>query len=153
MLIDMLTNLTYIDIKSRFKNRYPLLMIDVIEECEPGKWAKGYKNFTNNEWFFPAHFADNPNVPGSIMLESMLDIFCTTILMLPECDGKETADVKINNLLFKRRLLPGDRLDLSVEVNSFRRGVASGIAKGTVKGNDACSAEITICVPDLMIRM
>ena len=41
-------------------------MIDHVTEVYPGKFAKGFKNFTNNEWFFPIHFKDNPNVPGAL---------------------------------------------------------------------------------------
>ena len=57
------------------KNRYPLLFVDSISEVIPGVSAKGVKNFTYNEWFFPAHFDGDPNVPGFIQIESLvLDI-------------------------------------------------------------------------------
>ena len=52
-------------------NRYPFLMIDYVTEVIPGKSAKGYKNFTNNEWFFPIHFVGHPNVPGALQLEAL----------------------------------------------------------------------------------
>ena len=128
-------------------------MIDRCIEIEPGVYAKGYKNFSNNERFFPAHFKENPKVPGSVMLESMLDMFVMAIVTLPECEGKETADVKVNNLLFKRKIVPGERLDLECQIQSFRRGIATGNAIGTVDNQIACSCEITVCVPDLMVTM
>lgn len=149
----MITNVGAAEIDKFFKNKYPLLMIDRCTEIESGVYAKGYKNFSNNEWFFPAHFNKNPNVPGSIMLESMLDMFVMAIVTLPECEGKETADVKVNNLLFKRKIAPGERLDLECQILSFRRGIATGNARGTVDGQIACSCEITVCVPDLMVTM
>ncbi len=149
----MLKNFGPIEIDRFFKNKYPLLMVDFISELEPGKWSRGYKNFSNNEWFFPVHFKDNPNVPGSIMLEAMLDIFVMTIVTLPECEGKETADVKVNNLLFKRKIMPGERLDMDCQVDSFRRGIASGKVVGKVGVQLACSCDVVICVPDLMISM
>lgn len=130
----MLQNLIYSDIESYFKNRYPLLMIDVVEEVEPGKYAKGYKNFSNNEWFFPAHFADNPNVPGTILLESMLDMMCMAILTLPECKGKETADIRINNLLFRNKVVPGQRIDIVANILKWRRGIASGNCECRIGG-------------------
>lgn len=149
----MLKNVGPIEIDRYFKNKYPLLMVDFISEMEPGKWSKGYKNFSNNEWFFPIHFKGNPNVPGSIMLEAMLDIFVMTIITLPECEGKETADVKVNNLLFKRKIMPGERLDMDCQVDSFRRGIATGKVIGKVDNQLACSCDVVICVPDLMISM
>lgn len=149
----MMKNVGATEIDKFFKNKYPLLMIDRCTEIEPGVYAKGYKNFSNNEWFFPAHFRDNPNVPGSIMLEAMLDMFVMAIVTLPECEGKETADVKVNNLLFKRKIVPGERLDIEVKIESFRRGIATGNAIGTVDGKIACSSDITVCVPDLMVTM
>ncbi len=149
----MLQNLIYSDIESYFKNRYPLLMIDVVEEVEPGKYAKGYKNFSNNEWFFPAHFADNPNVPGTILLESMLDMMCMAILTLPECKGKETADIRINNLLFRNKVIPGQRMDIVANISKWRRGIASGNSECRIDGKIVCSADIEIAVPDLMIKM
>ena len=149
----MLKNIGSIEIDRYFKNKYPLLMVDFISELEPGKRSKGYKNFSNNEWFFPIHFKDNPNVPGSIMLEAMLDIFVMTIVTLPECEGKETADVKVNNLLFKRKIIPGERLDMECQVDSFRRGIASGKVVGKVGDQFTCSCDVVICVPDLMISM
>jgi len=147
----MIQNVGPTEIDRLFKNKYPLLMIDFVNELEPGVIVKGFKNFSNNEWFFPVHFKDNPNVPGSVMLEAMLDMFVMAIVSLPECYGKETADVKVNNLLFKRKIKPAERLDIVCNVASFRRGVASGNAEGRVNGELACSCEITICVPDLMI--
>ena len=47
-------------------HRYPFLMIDKVTEVSPGKYARGYKNLTNNEWFFPKHFEGNPNMPGAL---------------------------------------------------------------------------------------
>lgn len=146
----MIQNIGPSQIDKLFKNKYPLLMIDVVTEVEPGVYSKGFKNFTNNEWFFPVHFTENPNVPGSIMLESMLNMFIMAIVTLPECEGKETADARVNNLLFKRKIVPGERLDLECKVISFRRGIATGQAVGSVNGSIACSCEIIICVPDLL---
>lgn len=149
----MIRNIGPAEIAKLFKNKYPLLMIDYITEVEPGEGIKGYKNFSNNEYFFPAHFKGNPNVPGSILLEAMLDMFVMSIVSLPDVHGKETADVRVDKLLFKRRVVPGERLDIECKVESFRRGIATGKAVGRVNGKLACSCSIVICVPDLMIHI
>ena len=57
-------------------NRYPFLMIDYVTKVIPGKEAKGFKNFTNNEWFFPIHFPGHPNVPGALQLEALAQSGC-----------------------------------------------------------------------------
>ena len=60
------------------QNRYPLLFIDYVETVKVGKYAKGHKNFSYNEWFFPAHFEDEPNVPGFVQMEALTQMFLMT---------------------------------------------------------------------------
>lgn len=57
-------NIDAFEIQKFQQNRYPLLFIDYVEEAIAGKSAKGHKNFSFNEWYFPAHFEDEPNVPA-----------------------------------------------------------------------------------------
>lgn len=145
-----LLDLNVVDIKRYLKNRYPILMLDRVDEIIQGKSARGFKNFTYNEWFFPGHFENNPNVPGVITLEVLLEIFIMSFITLPECLGKETADVKVDKLKFSKQIVPGDKFDVSAELKSFRRGVAIGFCAGYVAGKKACSCELTICVPDIV---
>ena len=65
----ILKSLDIIDIQQYQQNKHPLLFIDYVEEVTVGKNAKGFKNFTYNEWFFPAHFEDEPNVPGFVQIK------------------------------------------------------------------------------------
>ena len=69
-------------IKDSQQNRYPLLFIDKILEAVPGERATGLKCWTYNEWFFPAHYEDEPNVPGFIQVESLVQTFIMTFLSL-----------------------------------------------------------------------
>lgn len=71
------------------QNRYPCFFVDKIVEAVPGEYAKGYKNFTYNEWFFPAHFEDEPNVPGFVQIETLTQVFLMTFLTFPENKGKK----------------------------------------------------------------
>lgn len=132
------------------QNRYPLLFIDYIEEVIPGKSAVGFKNFTFNEWFFPAHFADEPSVPGFVQVESLTQIFLMTFLSLPGNKGKKTGFVSIENAKFKKKIIPGDRLDIKAELKSYRRGLAKGISVGRIKDEIACSLDLVIVVPDIL---
>jgi 3-hydroxyacyl-[acyl-carrier-protein] dehydratase len=86
------------------RNRYPLLFVDNVYDVEPGVKATGLKCFTYNEWFFPAHFDDEPNVPGFIQVETLVQTFIMTILRLEGLQGKKTNFLKINNVNFKRNV-------------------------------------------------
>ncbi len=132
--------------------KYPVLMIDYIEKVVPGKYARGYKNFTYNEWFFQGHFEDDPNVPSSIMLESLSQTMLMTFLTLPEYKKMHTACLKINNVVFKRRIIPGERMDTSAELKAARGGVFAGHVKGTVEGELACEADYVIGIPDIIAQ-
>ncbi len=132
------------------QNRYPLLFIDFVEEVIPGKSAKGHKNFTFIEWFFPAHFADEPNVPGFIQIEALTQLFLMTFLTLPGNKGKKTGFISIDNARFKRQIIPGDRLDIHAELKSYRRGLAKGNSVGYVKNEVACNADLIIAIPDIL---
>ena len=148
--MEKLTNLDAYGIQQYQQNRYPLLFVDYITEALPGKSAKGFKNFSYNEWFFPAHFEDEPNVPGFVQIESLTQVFLMTFLTLPECKGKKTGFVSIKNARFRKKIIPGDKLETEAELLSFRHGFAKGKAKGYVNGELACEVELEIAVPDIM---
>ncbi len=146
--------LTHIDayaIQQYQQNRYPLLFVDEIEEAVPGQSARGYKNFTYNEWFFPAHFEDEPNVPGFVQIEALTQVFLMTFLTIPEYKGKKTGFIEVKSR-FRKKIVPGNRLDVEAELHRFRRGLAQGISKGYVKGELACQAELQIAIPDVMLQ-
>src|SRR5574344_515107 len=97
----VLNNLDAIEIQKYQQNRYPCFFIDFLEEVVVGKSARGYKNFSFNEWFFPAHFPDEPNVPGFIQVEMLTQVFLMTFLTYPEYKGKKTGFVSIDGATFK----------------------------------------------------
>ena len=138
------------DIQQYQQNRYPLFFLDVIEEVIPGEYVRAKKNFTYDEWFFPAHFADEPNVPGFIQMEILAQTFIMTFLTMPEHKGKKTAFLNVDNLRFRRKLEPGDTLIIEARLKSFRRGVAQGHVEATVEGEFALSADLKIGLPDIM---
>lgn len=125
-------------------------MLDFVEEVLPGKYAKGYKNFTYNEWFFPGHFEDDPNVPSSIMLEALSQMMLMTFLTKPEYKKKHTACLKVNNVEFKRKIIPGERMDMMAELKMARGGVFIGYVEGSVNGDLAVKADYVIGIPDII---
>ncbi len=130
-------------------NRYPFLMIDCVTKFSPGKFANGYKNFSNNEWFFPIHFKDNPNVPGAIQLEAMAQMLTVAITTLPGLKGKVTHALE-HNVKFKREIKPGEKLILKTKVLSWKRGICDGFAQGFVKNQLACEAKMKITIPEIL---
>lgn len=149
---NILYNIDAYEIQQYQQNRYPCFFIDFIKEAIPGKSALGYKNFTFNEWFFPAHFADEPNVPGFIQIETLTQVFLMTFLTIPGNEGKKTGFISIDNAKFKRKIIPGDRLEIKAELKSYRHGLAKGTSVGYVDGRIACQADLVIAIPDVLIN-
>ena len=129
-------------------NRYPFLMIDHVTKFIPGKYADGYKNFTNNEWFFPIHFKNNPNVPGALQLEAMAQMLTIAITTLPGLKGKITHALE-HTVKFKREIKPGEQLILKTKVLSWKRGICDGFAPGFVGKELACEANMKITIPEI----
>ena len=132
------------------QNRYPQLFVDSIVDVIPGVSARGFKNFTYNEWFFPSHFADDPNVPGHIQIECLVQTFIMTFLCMDLYRGMKTNFVSINNAYFKRKIIPGERLEIRATLDSFKRGIAKGSAESFVGEEIACSADFLITLPDVL---
>lgn len=130
-------------------NRYPFLMIDRVTAVLPGRYARGYKNLTNNEWYFPKHFPGGPNMPGALQLEALAQMLTVAITTLPGMEGKETHALS-HQVRFRKEVKPGDRFDIETEVLSWRRGVCKGKGVAKVDGEVVCEAEMMITIPDLL---
>ena len=148
--MEALYDLGAYEIQQYQQNRYPVLLIDVIEEARPGEYARARKNFTYNEWYFPAHFQDEPNVPGFVQMELLAQTFIMTFLTIPEHKGKKTAFLNVDKLKFRRKIVPGDTAIIEATLKSFKRGVAQGHVECTVNGEFALSADLKIGLPDIM---
>ena len=130
-------------------NRYPFLMIDYVTDVEPGKYAKGFKNLTNNEWYFPIHFPKGPNMPGALQLEAMAQMLTVAITTLPGNKGKVTHAIS-HQVRFRREIVPGEKLEIETKVLSWKRGLCKGLGKGIVSGEIACEAEMIITIPEIL---
>ena len=148
---NVLRNLGAYEIQQYQQNRYPCFFVDYIEEVVVGKYAKGYKNFTYNEWFFPPHFADDPNVPNFVQTETLIQVFLMTFLTIPENKGKKASGVSMNNVKFKKKIIPGNRLDVVAELDSYKRGLAKGKVTGYINGEMAVYLEAVVSVTDVML--
>lgn len=136
------------ELKKYQPNRYPFLMIDRVTEVVPGKYAKGYKNLTNNEWYFPVHFPGNPNMPGCLQVEAMSQMLTVAITTCEGMEGKVAHGYKVN-VTFHEEVRPGDRLDIVAEVYSFKRGLCKGHAAAYVDGKLVSEMDNTILIPEI----
>ena len=134
------------------QNRYPLLFIDEITEAVPGQYARGKKAFSYNEWYFPAHFEGDPNVPGFVQIESLVQVFLMTFLTIDGNAGQKTSFVSLEGAKFKRKIIPGETLNIYAKLEYFKRGIAKGFAESDVNGEPALSASFMIAVPDILAK-
>jgi 3-hydroxyacyl-[acyl-carrier-protein] dehydratase len=130
------------------QNRPPYLMIDFAEEVVPGKLAKGYKDFKEDEWFFQVHWPRDPNVPGMLQIEALVQMSALSILSLPGNKGKVMYLTSANNIKFVKKIIPNKRLYIETKVKSFKRGLAICEGLGLIEKQIACKAEFNLILPE-----
>ena len=131
-------------------NRYPYLFLDHVTEIQPGKFAKGYKHYTVNEWFFPVHYPTMPNVPGLLQLEALSHLAILTFLALPGNQGLITNSLRVNNAKFLSRVVPGQTFQMEAQLHSWKRGIAKCSTQGFVDGEEVSSADWIFTIPNIL---
>lgn len=129
-------------------HRQPFLLIDTVEELEPGVKAVARKCVTYNEPFFAGHFPAEPVMPGVLIIEALAQTGAVAILSKPENKGKIAFFGGISQAKFKRKVVPGDVLTLETEIIKAKGPIGVGSAKAYVDGKLAVSAELTFAVSD-----
>jgi 3-hydroxyacyl-[acyl-carrier-protein] dehydratase len=105
-------------------HRYPFLLVDRIEEIEPGNKVNGYKNVTINEPFFQGHFPGHPIMPGVLILEAMAQVGGAYVTVVDKIEkDRVTYFVGIDKARFRKPVMPGDVLRLELDLLSRRRGI------------------------------
>ena len=136
------------EIQEIIPHRYPFLLIDKIEELEPGVRAVGFKNVTMNEYFFQGHFPQEPVMPGVLIIEALAQVGAVSVLSLAENKGKIAYFAGINNAKFRQKVVPGDVLRLEIEIIKRKGPIGIGKAIATVEGKKVAEAELTFAVGD-----
>lgn len=134
------------EIQEIIPHRHPFLLIDCIEELEPGVGAVGYKSVSYNEPFFAGHFPQEPVMPGVLIVEALAQTGAVAILSQPEYRGKTAYFAAINNAKFKGKVVPGDVLTLETEIIKIKGPIGVGAAKAYVDGKLVTQAELTFAI-------
>mgnify|MGYP004660085493 FL=1 len=127
-------------------HRHPFLLIDTIEELEPGRRAVGKKCVTFSEPYFAGHFPGNPVMPGVLIIEALAQTGAAAILSLPENRGKTAYFAGIDKAKFKQMVRPGEVLTLETQIIRTKGPIGVGEAVATVDGKLVAKAELTFAI-------
>ncbi len=132
------------EIMSILPHAYPFLLVDRILEVEPGKRVVGIKNVTYNESFFPGHFPGRPIMPGVLIVEAMAQTAGILVFKsLPKEQFKTSVYfLGIDNVRFRKPVIPGDQLRLELEITKHRQSIWGFKGKALVDGNLVAEAEL-----------
>ena len=125
--------------------RYPIIMVDRVKECEPGKRIVAIKNVSANEPYFPGHFPHRPIMPGVLILEAMAQ---TAGVLVFRTQGTMPDDktvyyyVGIDSARFKKPVVPGDQLEIEVHLERVLRGISKFACWARVEGKVVAEATI-----------
>ena len=127
-------------------HRQPFMLLDTIEELEPGVKAVARKCVSYNEPFFAGHFPAEPVMPGVLIVEALAQTGAVAILSQPEFKGKTAYFAAINSAKFKGKVTPGDVLTLETEIIKVKGPIGVGSAKAYVDGKLVVAAELTFAI-------
>ncbi|QLE57279.1 3-hydroxyacyl-ACP dehydratase FabZ [Nostoc sp. TCL26-01] len=131
------------EIHKLLPHRYPFLLVDKIIDYVPGKKAVGIKNVTINEPQFTGHFPGRPLMPGVLIVEAMAQVGGIVMTQLPELEGGLFVFAGIDKVRFRRQVVPGDQLVLTVELLWIKqRRFGKMQARAEVDGQLAAEGEL-----------
>ncbi len=134
--------LSITEIMTYIPHRYPFLLVDAVTEHSRGQKIKGYKNVSMNEPFFQGHFPNRPIMPGVLQVEAMAQLGGILIGNMPGGQGKLAVFAGLDNVRFRRMVLPGDRLDMECELTKFRSPIGKSKCRAFVNGELAVEADM-----------
>lgn len=129
-------------------HRPPFLFVDSIEQLVVGQRAVGRWSLRGDEWFFSGHFPGRPTLPGVLMCEAIAQVGAYALLSDPSRSGKLPLFGGLNAARFRRQVVPGDELVISVELGRMSARAGKGGGTATVNGEVACECELMFVLVD-----
>jgi beta-hydroxyacyl-ACP dehydratase FabZ len=142
------TVLDFDALKKIIPHRFPFLLIDKVTITEPEKSATGIKSVSGNEPFFQGHFPEHAIMPGVLIVEAMAQVACVLLLSKPETKDKLAFFMGMEEIKFRKPVVPGDRLELKVEVLQLRSKFGKAKGEAFVDGQLATEAVFSFAVVD-----
>ena len=131
------------EIQKILPHRYPFALVDKIIDFVPGKSAVGVKNVTVNEPQFQGHFPGRPIMPGVLIVEAMAQVGGVVMTQVPELEGGLFLFAGIDKVRFRRQVVPGDQLVMTVELLWVKqRRFGKMQARAEVDGQLTCEGEL-----------
>ena len=134
------------DIRAVLPHREPFLFVDRIIEMEYGKRAVGIKNVTINDYFFKGHFPNRPVMPGVLIIEAMAQVGGVMMLAPEENRGKLAFFMAINNVKFRKTVVPGDQLFLEVTAGKMKSKTGIVHGRALVEGKVVAEADLMFAI-------
>jgi 3-hydroxyacyl-[acyl-carrier-protein] dehydratase len=129
-------------------HRAPFLLVDSVTSVVPGERATGLWHLAPDAWFFAGHFPGRPTLPGVLMIESLAQLGAVAALLDDRFAGKLALFGGIERARFRRQVVPGETLELSVELSRMSRHGGRGIGTATVDGSVATEGSLLFVVVD-----
>lgn len=136
-------------IQDLLPHRYPILLVDRIQDYEPGQWIRGVKNITMADPIFLGHFPKNPVFPGVLIVEAMAQTGgCLVLQSVPSRADKLIYFMSIDNVKFRKPVVPGDQMIMEVKVITLKGKIAKLRGEAFVDGQKVAEAEFMSMLVD-----
>jgi beta-hydroxyacyl-ACP dehydratase FabZ len=140
------TVLDFEAIKKAIPHRFPFLLVDRVTITEPDKSATGIKCVSGNEPFFQGHFPERAIMPGVLIVEALAQVACALFLSKPENKNKLAFFMGMEEIKFRKPVVPGDRLELKIEILQMRSRFGKAKGEAYVEGQLVTEAQFSFAV-------